>query len=247
MLYPPPPQVCLQHHPEGGDADHHQSGAGVSFPAAGRPAHCISICGIAPPCMYFFFSSIPIMEGVRGMKMWLFTFVTSAAKEMGPSIQELREASTGPSRLSISFWGTLPGAGEPLGCHGQGQDHDSKSPHPFFSYVNPPFHLLKQWPQPLTQFQCCSAIFLLLLALPSSDQTSVLLSAPIMWLESLHLNGFLLFTVFFPSRFWWTCISWRSWRRRWSCAGSPSELPLTKASSSARTRGYVVHLVLSVV
>lgn len=84
------------------------------------------------------------LQMVQITERWLFTLVSSAAKEMGPSIQELREASTGPSRLSSSVWGTLPGAGEPLGCHGQGQSHchlakkngllhdTCKPPHPIF-------------------------------------------------------------------------------------------------------------------
>lgn len=43
----------------------------------------------------------------------------------------------------------------------------------------------------------------------------------------------------FPFRSSWTCTSWRSWRRRWYCDGSPRESPPTRADSSAKTRGYV--------
>lgn len=41
-----------------------------------------------------------------------------------------------------------------------------------------------------------------------------------------------------PSRSSVSCTSWRSWRRRSSCAGSPRELPQTRTESCARTRRY---------
>lgn len=41
-------------------------------------------------------------------------------------------------------------------------------------------------------------------------------------------------------RCWWTCTSWKSWRRRRYCDGSHKEPPQTKANSSAKTRGWVL-------
>lgn len=56
------------------------------------------------------------------------------------------------------------------------------------------------------------------------------------WTQEQEKNmGF----FFFLSRSWWTCTSWRSWRRRRSCAGSPRGQQPTRADSSERTRGYV--------
>lgn len=45
---------------------------------------------------------------------------------MGAGVQELREESSGPSGLSVSLRGALPGAGEPLACHGQGKNQSEK-------------------------------------------------------------------------------------------------------------------------
>ncbi len=70
------PQVRLQHHSEGGDADFNPSGAGVPFPAAGPTAHPITICGSAPACKYAFVFLQHIHVSVEMIEINILNFVS---------------------------------------------------------------------------------------------------------------------------------------------------------------------------